>query len=60
MVSALPFFGFCLLFCRADGKYALKIPVKNTPRLKRLSLCYLLTIAITSYLFISLLYFLFF
>ena len=57
MISALPFLGFCVLFCVADGKYALKIPVKYTPRLKRLSLTYLLFIAVFSYLFISVLYF---
>ena len=58
LVSALPFFLFCLLFCIADRKYALKIPVKNTGRIKRLSGVYILLTACVSYIVIALLDFL--
>ena len=58
LVSAFPFFLFCLLFCIADRKYALKIPVKNTGRIKRLSSVYILLTACVSYIVIALLDFL--
>lgn len=58
LVSAFPFFLFCLLFCIADRKYALKIPVKNTGRIKRLSGVYILLTACVSYIVIALLDFL--
>ena len=55
LVSAVPFFLFCLLFCAADRNYALKVPVKNTGRVKRLSAVYLLLIACVSYIVVALL-----
>jgi UDP-N-acetylmuramoyl-tripeptide--D-alanyl-D-alanine ligase len=54
-LSALPFLLFCVLFCVADVKYALKVPVHKTPRLKRLSAVYILFIACVSFIVISLL-----
>lgn len=53
--SCVPFYFFTLLFVFADGKYALKVPVKNTPRLKRLSVVYLLVTAIFMYIVVTLL-----
>lgn len=55
LVSALPYFFFCVLFCIADRKYALKVPVSVTGRIKRLSAVYILLIACVSYLVIALL-----
>lgn len=57
LLSAIPFFVLCLLFCVADAKYALKIPVKNTGRTKRLCAVYLIFILGFSYIFLALLYF---
>lgn len=57
ILSAIPFFLFCILFCVADRKYALKVPVKNTGRVKRLSAAYILVLACVSYLVVALLAF---
>lgn len=54
LISSVPFFGFCLLYCIADSKYALKVPVKRTGRVCRLSAVYLLFIACFSYILLSL------
>lgn len=54
ILSALPFLLFAFLFCEADRKYALKVPLKNTGRVKRLSAVYILFIACASYLVIAL------
>lgn len=57
LLSAIPFLLFCVLFCIADRKYALKVPVAATGRLKRLSAVYVLFTACVSYLVIALLAF---
>ena len=53
IISAVPFIGCGLVFCYADEKYALKIPVKNTGRLLRLTAVYALFTACISYVFIA-------
>lgn len=55
LLSAVPFFFFCVLFCIADRKYALKVPVAVTGRIKRLSAVYILLIACASYIVVALL-----
>lgn len=45
LFSAVPFLFFCILFCVADRKYALKVPLTVTGRIKRLSAVYILLIA---------------
>lgn len=55
LVSAIPFTAFCLLFVYADKKYALKLPVTATGRIKRLSAVYILLIACVSYIAVALL-----
>ena len=57
-VSAIPFLGLSLFFVWADRKYALKVPVKNTPRCKRLFVAYYFITAVFSYIFIAVLAFL--
>ncbi len=57
LVSAVPFLVFLWLFCLADKKYALKVPVNRTARLKRLAIVYLTLVCVFDYLFITLLYF---
>ena len=37
LISALPFFGFCALYLISEKKYALKVPLKKTARVVRLS-----------------------
>lgn len=54
LVSAVPFFGFCLLYCIADSKYALKVPLKRTGRVCRLSAVYLLFTACASNILLAL------
>ena len=58
LISAVPFMGFGLYFCYADEKYALKIPVKPTGRLGRLTAAYALFTACVSYVLIAVLAFL--
>ena len=43
--SAIPFFALCLAFVWASGKYALKVPLKNTGRSNRLFVAYLILTA---------------
>lgn len=58
LVSAFPFFLMLVLYAVADGKYALKVPVKKTGRFWRLFAVYFLFTAGFGYLFIALLKFL--
>ncbi len=58
LLSAIPFFFLLLVYGKADGKYALKVPATRTGRYKRLFGVYCLYTAITSYFLISLLGFL--
>lgn len=58
LLSALPFLGLSLLFGIADGKFAFKIPVRRTGRLKRLFVAYVFVTACVSYCLIALLWFL--
>ena len=58
LVSALPFLILCLAFWWADGKYALKVPIKRTGRFYRLFAVYFLFVACISYFLIALLSFL--
>lgn len=58
LVASIPFFAFLLLFWRMDAKYALKVQVKFTGRLKRLFAVYLLFIACVAYLLVAVLGFL--
>lgn len=53
LCSALPFALFLSLFVVADAKYALKVPLKKTGRIVRLSAVYLLFLASFVYLIIS-------
>lgn len=57
-ISAVPFAVLCGLFLHAEGKYALKVPIRRTPRLRRLFVCYWLVVASFCYAFIALLCFL--
>ena len=52
-LSALPFIFFCILFIVCDGKYALKVPLKFTERVRRLSIAYAFLLACVSYLVIA-------
>ncbi|MBQ9729404.1 MAG: UDP-N-acetylmuramoyl-tripeptide--D-alanyl-D-alanine ligase [Clostridia bacterium] len=54
LLSAIPFLFFALLYARADSKRALKVPLKRTERVKRLSVCYLVVLLLSSYLLIAL------
>lgn len=58
VLSAVPFWGALLLFLIADGKYALKVPVKFTGRAKRLYAAYAFVILCFCYIFIAVLAFL--
>ena len=58
LCSALPFFVLLLVFGKADGRFALKVPATRTGRYLRLIGVYCLYTAILSYAFISGLYFL--
>lgn len=53
--SCVPFYLFTLIFIFADEKYALKVPVKYTARLKRLAVVYLLVASILLYIVVTLL-----
>lgn len=44
---------FCVWFYFADKKYALKVPVHETERLKRLALVHFCLLAVFSYLFVA-------
>ncbi len=58
IATVLPFFLFCVLFLIAEKKYALKVPVKFTARVKKIAVVYALALACLSYLCIALLDFL--
>lgn len=53
LISAIPFFGLVLLYGYADGKFALKVPVKRTGRLMRLFAIYWLFTACVAYVWIA-------
>lgn len=55
-VSAAPFFALGLLFAFAEKKYALKVSVVFTKRLKRLFVAYVFVTAVISYTLIAVLY----
>ena len=57
-VSSVPFFALCGLFILSDRKFALKVPVKRTPRLQRLFVVYLFIVAVFCYILIAVLTFL--
>jgi hypothetical protein len=57
-ISAIPFFALLILYLRADGKYALKVPVKKTGRYCRLFAAYYFFVISFSFAFISVLNFL--
>lgn len=56
-VASIPFFVLGLAFLYADRKYALKVPVKYTPRMKRLFVGYYFLTACVAYALIALLNF---
>lgn len=56
-LSLLPLMLVSLLFFIADGKYALKVPLKTTGRIKRLAAVYVFFLAAFSFLGLSLLEF---
>ena len=58
LVSALPFTALLLFYLFSDRKYALKVPLKRTGRIKRLFVAYFFIVACASYIFIALLTFL--
>ena len=47
-VSAIPFAGLCLLYAYSDRRYALKVPLKRTPRAVRLGVCYFIVLFLVS------------
>lgn len=55
-LSAIPFFLFLILFVVADRKFALKVPVKATSRVKRLAVLYVFFTLCISYLVLAVLY----
>jgi UDP-N-acetylmuramoyl-tripeptide--D-alanyl-D-alanine ligase len=52
IISCLPFYLFCVLFLIADKKYALKVPVSGTGRLRRIGVVYALFLGVACYLFL--------
>ncbi len=58
LLSGVPFFLLLLVFWRVDEKYALKVPVANTRRVRRLFWIYLLFTTFFSYVLIAVLGFL--
>lgn len=59
VISSIPFFALCLYYLYSDKKYALKLPVKYTGRVKRLFVGYLFIVACVSYAMLAVLRFLF-
>ncbi|MBE7080468.1 MAG: UDP-N-acetylmuramoyl-tripeptide--D-alanyl-D-alanine ligase [Clostridiales bacterium] len=53
LVAWIPFFGLLFLFVRMDSKYALKVNVHFTGRLKRLFAVYFFFTACVAYIFIA-------
>ena len=58
LIAAIPFFALLLLFWRMDWKYALKVPVHFTGRLKRLFAVYCFFTACVGYVLVAVLGFL--
>lgn len=58
IISSIPFFALCLYYLYSDKKYALKVPVKYTARVKRLFVGYLFITACVCYAWIAVLRFL--
>ncbi len=58
LVSAVPFIGLMLCYLTADRKYALKVQVQWTSRLKRLFVLYAFLVACVTYILIAVLGFL--
>ncbi len=58
IATIIPFVLFCVLFLVAEKKYALKVSVKYTARVKKIAVVYALFLACLSYLCIALLDFL--
>lgn len=56
-LSAIPYLLFLILFVVADKKYALKVPMKRTARVKRLAILYLFLTLVFSYAILAALYF---
>ncbi|MBQ9117899.1 MAG: UDP-N-acetylmuramoyl-tripeptide--D-alanyl-D-alanine ligase [Clostridia bacterium] len=48
-LTAVPFLGLSLLYCYADRKHALKVPLKGTGRVKRLAAVYFFLLACLTY-----------
>ena len=57
ILQAVPFFLFCILYLVAEKKYALKVPLKKTGRMVRLSVVYVLFLLCFAYIFVALLSF---
>lgn len=53
LVASIPFFGLLLLFWRVDAKYALKVPITFTGRLRRLFAVYVFFTACVSYILMA-------
>ncbi|MBQ8394747.1 MAG: UDP-N-acetylmuramoyl-tripeptide--D-alanyl-D-alanine ligase [Clostridia bacterium] len=49
VISSVPFFGLVFLYLWVDGKYALKVELKNTGRVKRLFVVYFIVTALFSF-----------
>lgn len=58
LISAAPVLALCIAYLWADKKYALKVPVKYTGRVRRLLAVYLLLVAISGFWVLALLNFL--
>lgn len=58
LLSMIPFLGVMFTFCLVDEKYALKVPICVTSRIKRLFAVYLLFVACVTYAGIAILTFL--
>ena len=57
MLQAVPFVLFCILYLVAEKKYALKVPLKRTGRIVRLSSLYVLFLLCFAYIFVAILNF---
>ena len=57
ILQAVPFFLFCGLYLLAEKKYALKVPLKKTARVVRLSVVYVLFLLCFAYIFVAILNF---
>lgn len=52
-LALAPFAFFCPLFYYVDKKYALKVPIKETERLKRLALVHYFVLAVVIYILVA-------